>query len=165
MSVFLTKFVFLFPAAPATSSTSSHAPLTSSSSVTSDRDMVMDRIEMIITNNAEIVDRHSVVDLPRARHKPQYMRQSSDSSFTSMKISGRSIIIAPPCFICLVRNKLIPQFNAWHDSSMIFLISKVCNKIWVLIFDEFDFYVATLKYYWVIIFVSKFVKCPPCTSL
>ena len=117
MSVFLMKFVFLFPAAPATSSTSSHPPLTSSSSVTSDRDMVMDRIEMIITNNAEIVDRHSVVDLPRARHKPQYMRQSSDSSFTSMKISGRSISCPVVFYLFMKRNS---SLDAWHDPSMIF---------------------------------------------
>ena len=72
-----------------TLATSSQSPVTPATSVTSDRDMVMDRIEMIITNNAEIVDRHSVVDLPRARHnKPVYMRQSSDSQFTTMKISG-----------------------------------------------------------------------------
>ncbi|XP_012946328.1 uncharacterized protein LOC101849270 [Aplysia californica] len=55
------------------------------SSVTSD--MVMDRIEMIITNNAEIMDRHSVSEPPRPRNRYMYMRQTSDSSYQTLRIS------------------------------------------------------------------------------
>ncbi|KAH9496702.1 hypothetical protein Btru_009701 [Bulinus truncatus] len=48
-------------------------------------DMLKDRIENIISSNAEIIDRHSVTEPPRQRNK--YYRQASDSGFQTMKIS------------------------------------------------------------------------------
>lgn len=54
-----------------------------SSSVTSD--MLKDRIQKIISTNAEIIDKHTLTEPPRPKNK--YLRQTSDSGFQTLKMS------------------------------------------------------------------------------
>ncbi|XP_055871090.1 mucin-17-like [Biomphalaria glabrata] len=71
-------------------------------------DTVKDRIDNIISSNAEIIDKHSVTEPPRQRNK-HYHRQTSDSSFQSMKISD----LRPSSEVTLDRLKVEMTDKLW----------------------------------------------------